>query len=144
VAWLGAPVLVATIASADPGVVVAPATSPPVVDARTRTEFRQQVKADVASDPAAAHLDGYTVQPKILELRSYQENDAKTPTVVCVVDLILTTSNGALAARARGTARSAAASPREVLDIATHAATTRLSAALAALARRPDDKVVSR
>ena len=139
-----ATVFAASVAGADPGVVIAPATSPPEVDARTRASFQDKVKREVASDTTATKLDGYTLYPRLIQVRRYRENDAESLTVVCVVELVLTARDGRIVARTRGTASSAGATQEQVLEVATHGATTRLSAGLAANAGGPKRKVAGR
>jgi hypothetical protein len=136
--------LAASVASADPGITIAPASSPPAVDARTRSAFHDAVAEDLASNDAATVLDGYTLFPKLVELRRFVEGKEK-PTLVCVVELVVVNGSGAVVARTRASANSQTATQKETLDAAAQAATARLAVSLDALARSETrGKVVAR
>ncbi len=126
--------LAASVASAEPKIKIAPASSPPAVDARTRVAFHDAVADDLAGNEAAASLEGYTLFPKVVELRRFVEGKEK-PTLVCVVELTVVNGAGAVVARTRASANSQSASQKETLDAAAQAATARLALSLDALAR---------
>jgi hypothetical protein len=136
--------LTASIAGADPGMKVAPASSLPRVDARTRVALHNAVESDLAADESVSALDGYTLFPKLVELRRYVEGAQKTPTSVCVVELTVVDAAGTVVARTRAAANSQSATDRETLEAAAQAATTRISMSLAALSRAERDKVARR
>jgi hypothetical protein len=144
VGWALAAVLVASMASAMPGLTVAPASGPPNVDARTRVVLHDAVESDLASNEAVSKLGGYTLFPKLVELRRYVEGNQKTPTTVCVVELSVVDGSGNLVARTRGTASSQTATERETLEAATAASAARLSVSLAALSRAERGRVARR
>jgi hypothetical protein len=136
--------LVASVASAEPGIKIAPASSPPAVDARTRVAFHDAVADDLASNDAAASLEGYTLFPKVVEVRRFVDGKEK-PTLVCVVELMVVNGAGDVVARTRASANSQSASQKETLDAAAQAATARLAISLDALARAETrGKVVAR
>src|SRR5512146_3098472 len=85
--------LATSVASAQPGIHIAPASSPATVDARTRTALHDAVADDLASNDAAATLDGYTLLPRVVELRRFVEGKEK-PTLVCVVELVVVNGAG--------------------------------------------------
>jgi hypothetical protein len=142
--WSLAALLAASIASAEPGLHVAPAGAPPNTDTRLRVFLHDAVEHDLASNESATTLDGYTLFPKLVELRRYIEGNQKTPVSVCVVELTVLDASGAVAARTRAAANSQSATPKETLEAAAQAATTRLSVSLAALSRAQRDKVARR
>jgi hypothetical protein len=123
---------------------VAPASAPPQVDARTRVALHDAVETDLAADQSVSALDGYTLFPKLVELRRYVEGTQKTPTSVCVVELTVVDTAGTVVARTRAAANSQSATERETLEAAAQAATTRISLSLAALSRAERDKVARR
>jgi len=126
--------LAASVASAEPGIKIAPASSPPAVDARTRVALHDAVADDLANSGAATALDGYTLFPQLVELRRFAEGKGK-PTLVCVVELVVVNGAGDIVARTRASANSQTASQKETLDAAAQAATARLALSLDALAR---------
>jgi hypothetical protein len=126
--------LAASVASAEPGIKIAPASSPPAVDARAVVALHDAVAGDLANNDAAATLDGYTLFPKLVELRRFVEGKAK-PTLVCVVELVVVNGAGEVVARTRASANSQTASQKETLDAAAQAATARLAVSLDAFAR---------
>lgn len=142
--WSVIALLTASIASADPGLKVAPASAPPTVDVRTRVALHNAVETDLASDESVRFLDGYTLFPKLVELRRYIEGNQKMPTSVCVVELTVIDGGGAVVARTRAAANSQTADANETLEAAAQAATARLSVSLAALSRAERDKVARR
>jgi hypothetical protein len=144
VGWTLAAVLAASIASAEPGMTVAPASGPANVDARTRVALHDAVAGDLASNESVSALDGYTLFPKLVQLRRYIEGDQKTPTSVCVVELSVVDGSGNIVARTRAAANSQTASQRETLEAAAQAATARLSISLAALSRAQRSRVARR
>ena len=123
---------------------VAPASGPPNVDARTRVVLHDAVASDLAGNDAVSTLGGYTLFPKLVELRRYVEGNQKTPTSVCVVELTVVDTSGNVVARTRAAANSQSASQRETLEAATQAATARLSISLAALSRAERSRVARR
>ena len=129
---LVAALLATSVALAEPGVQVAPATSTPPVPASVRTFLHDAVQKDVTTDASAAGLNGYTVYPALLELRRFDDG-AKTATLVCIVELTMTKDGGPVVARVRGNATSPAATERELLKVAADAAAARLSSTLEAL-----------
>ena len=136
--------LAASVASAEPGLKIAPASSPPAVDARTRVAFHDAVADDLANSAAAATLDGYTVLPKVVEVRHFVEGKQK-PTLVCVVELVVVNNGGDIVARTRASANSQTATQKETLDAAAQAATARLAISLDALSRAETrGKIVAR
>lgn len=142
-AWSLAALLAASVASAEPGIKIAPATSPPA-DAHSRVAFHDAVVDDLSNNGAAGTLDGYTLFPKLLELRRFVEGKDK-PTLVCVVELMVVNGSGAVVARARASANSQTATQKETLDAAAQAATARLALSLDALSRAETrEKVVAR
>jgi hypothetical protein len=121
------------------GVRVAPASAPPNVAAAARKALDTAVEGDLA-DRAAQVPEGYTLFPRVLELRRYVDGDAKRPTLVCVVELTLVAdADGKVVGRTRASANSSEAKEKDVVDAAGHAATARLSGTLAALARAQRD-----
>jgi hypothetical protein len=139
-----AALLAAPVASADPGITIAPASSPPAVDARTRVTFHDAVADDLANNDAAASLDGYTLFPKVVEVRHFVEGKEK-PTLVCVVELVVVNGAGAVVAHTRASANSQTATQKETLAAAAQAATARLTVSLDALARAETrGKIVAR
>ncbi|HTQ08046.1 MAG TPA: hypothetical protein VMI54_29535 [Polyangiaceae bacterium] len=134
----------ASVASADPGITVAPASSPPEVEPHERVALHDAVASDLANNQAAAALDGFTLLPKLVELRRFVEGHDK-PTLVCVVELTVVNGSGVVVARTRASANSQTATKRETLDAAAQAATARLALSLDALSRAETrDKVVAR
>jgi hypothetical protein len=144
VGWTLAAVLAASLAGAEPRMTVAPASAPPNVDARTRVALHNAVESDLASDDSVSTLSGYTLFPKLVELRRYVEGNQKTPTSVCVVELTVIDGSGKVVARTRAAANSQSVNERETLEAAAQAATTRLSVSLAALSRAERDRVARR
>jgi hypothetical protein len=142
--WFLGIALATVTASADPGMKVAPASGPANVDARTRVAFHDLIEQDIANNESSAALDGYTLFPKLLELRRYVEGDKKTATSVCVVELVLMDTAGDIVARTRAAASSESATPQETLAAAAQAATTKISLSIAAKARAERDKVARR
>ena len=139
-----AAVLAASMASAEPGMTVAPASGPPNVDARTRVVLHDAVASDLVSNESVSRLAGYTLFPKLVELRRYVEGSEKTPTSVCVVELSVVDGSGNVVARTRAAANSQSATERETLEAATRAAAARLSVSLAALSRAERGRVARR
>lgn len=136
--------LAAPVASAEPGIHIAPASSPATVAAKTRVALHDAVATDLASNGAAATLDGYTLFPRVVELRRFVEGKDK-PTLVCVVELVVVNGGGAVVAHTRASANSQTASETETLDAAAQAATARLAVSLDALSRAETrGKVVAR
>jgi hypothetical protein len=144
VGWTLAAVFAASLASAEPRMTVAPASAPPNVDARTRVALHNAVENDLANDESASALSGYTLFPKLVELRRYVEGNQKTPTSVCVVELTVVDGSGKVVAKTRAAANSQSADQRETLDAAAQAASARLSVSLAALSRAERDRIARR
>jgi hypothetical protein len=142
--WLSAACLAASVASADPGMKIAPASGPPNVDARVRVVLHDAVEKELSGNDSVSVLGAYTLFPKLVELRRYVEGEQKTPTSVCIVELTLVDGSGAVAARVRTAADSPTATQREVLEAAAQAATARISVSLAAFSRAERDRVARR
>jgi hypothetical protein len=128
--------LSASAAAADQGLHIAPPTAPQGVDATTLKALAKTVKADVGGDISATYLDGYTLFPKVVVMRKFVEGDAKVPTITCVVELSVVDSSGAIAAKVWGSSNSTNATPVQTIEVAAHAATSRLSTSLRALSER--------
>jgi hypothetical protein len=129
--------LSASVAGADPGLHVAPASAPEGADAKTlKAALEKTVNADIAGDASATYLAGYTLFPKLVVMRKFVEGDTKVPTISCVVELSIVDSKGTIAAKVWGSSTSTSATPVQTLEVATHAATSRLSISLRALSER--------
>jgi len=136
--WFFAALLSASVVHAE-GMRVAPASAPPSVAMTTRKALETAIESDLANR-AEDIPEGYTLFPRLLELRRYVEGGAKRATLVCVVELTLVAdADGKVAGRTRASANSSEAKEKEVVGAAGHAATERLSSTLAALARAQRD-----
>jgi hypothetical protein len=133
--WSLAALLAAPLASAEPAIKVAPASSPPTVDARARVALHDVVEQDLASDDALRLLDAYTVFPNLIELRRFVDAADSAQKLVCVVELVAVNGAGDIVARTRSTANSETATQKETLTVAAHAATARLTVSLDAISR---------
>ena len=85
--WLAAALLAASVAHAE-GARIAVASAPPSVTSATRHSFEKAIERDVEAQTERVP-EGYTLEPRLLELRRYTDGDPKRPMFVCVAELDL-------------------------------------------------------
>ncbi len=137
--WLAAALLAASVAHAE-GARIAGASAPPDVTRATRHSFEKAIERDVEAQTERVP-EGYTLEPRLLELRRYTDGDPKRPMFVCVAELdLVEDSDGRVIAHARASATSTTANEHAVVDAAADAVTTRVAATLRALARAQRDQ----
>jgi hypothetical protein len=134
----------AAVAQADSSARVEAASAPAGTDARLKLALRTSVTQQLADAGLSASLDGYSLSPSLIQLRSYVEPGKKQARLVCIVGLALKSDRGVLA-EMRGSAATVGASPLETVDAAAHAAVARLPAVLSRLqARDGNNRIAQR
>ena len=114
---------------------VGPETVPASVDADTRAAFRHAVTSSI-TEAGLSPSRAYTAYPSIVQLRRYLEPREKSPTLVCIVSIAVT-SDDVLIATVRGSASSRGAATRDVLEVATQSAVRGLVKSLESNERAP-------
>jgi hypothetical protein len=125
-----------SVADAETGLHIAPPSAQSEVEPPTLKALEKAVNADITSDASSTYLEGYTLFPKLVSMRKFLEGDSKTPTVACVVELSVVDPKGNLVAKVWGSSNSTNATPAQTVEVAAHAATSRLSLSLRALSER--------
>jgi hypothetical protein len=116
----------AGVAAADKGVQVTAASAPAGTDARVKRALSRSVKTHITEAGLATKLSGYRISPALIELRRFIEPGETVGRTVCVVDLSLQDTAGALLANVRGNAASLGATQLDAVDAAAQSAVERL------------------
>jgi hypothetical protein len=91
------------------------------------------VSRQAAESGVDRELQGYSLSPKLLQLRRYADPGRKGLKVVCIVSIALKDPSDVLVAEVRGTASALDGSARAALEAASYAAVMRVPPALAKL-----------
>lgn len=93
----------------------------------------QLIAEHAESSGLSQDLRGYSLAPRLVQMRRYTEPGQKRVKLVCIVSLALKDPQSALVAEVTGNAAGFGASERDVLDAAARAAVMRVPTALARL-----------
>lgn len=134
----------AALAHADSNARVSAATAPAGTDPRLRVALQNSVAQRLTEAGLTRSLQGYSLSPSLVQLRSYIEPGHKHARLVCVVGLALSSDRGVVA-DIRGSAMTVGTSQLSAIDAAAQAAVARLPAVLSKLqARDSNDRVAQR
>jgi hypothetical protein len=134
----------AALAHADSNARVSAATAPAGTDPRLRVALQNSVAQRLTEAGLTRSLEGYSLSPSLVQLRSYVEPGQKHARLVCIVGLALSSDRGVVA-NIRGSAMTVGTSQLSAVDAAAQAAVARLPAVLSQLqARDSNDRVAQR
>ena len=134
----------AAIAHADSPPRVDAASAPAGTDARLKIALQNSVTQQLTEAGLSSSLEGYSLSPSLVQLRSYVEPGQKQARLVCIVGLALKSDRGVLA-DIRGSAATIGTSQLAAVDAAAHAAVARLPAVLSRLqARDGNNRIAQR
>jgi hypothetical protein len=135
---------VAALAHADSSARVDAASAPAGTDPRLKVALRNSVSQRLTDAGLVRSLEGYSLSPALVQLRSYVEAGHKQPRLVCIVGLTLSSERGVLA-DVRGSVVTVGTSQLSAVDAAAQAAVARLPAVLSQLqARDGNNRVAQR
>lgn len=104
----------------------------------------QLVSRQAAESGLDRELQGYSLSPKLLQLRRYVEPGRKQLKVVCIVSIALKDPRDVLVAEVRGTASAIDGGAQAALEAASYAAVMRVPSALAKLRGAADSEIARR
>jgi hypothetical protein len=134
----------AALAHADARARVDAASAPAGTDPRLKVALRNSVSQRLTDAGLVRSLEGYSLSPSLVQLRSYIEPGNKHARLVCIVGLTLSSERGVVA-DIRGSAVTIGTSQLSAVDAAALAAVARLPAVLSQLqARDPNNRVAQR
>lgn len=134
----------AALAHADSNARVSAATAPAGTDPRLRVALQNSVAQRLTEAGLTRSLEGYSLSPSLVQLRSYVEPGQKQARLVCIVGLALSSDRGVVA-DVRGSVVTIGTSQLSAVDAAAQAAVARLPAVLSQLqARDPNNRVAQR
>ncbi|HEX2871241.1 MAG TPA: hypothetical protein VHP33_08295 [Polyangiaceae bacterium] len=134
----------AALAHADSTARVDAASAPAGTDPRLKVALRNSVSQRLTYSGLVRSLEGYSLSPSLVQLRSYVEAGQKQPRLVCIVGLTLSSERGVLA-DVRGSVVTIGTSQVSAIDAAAQAAVARLPAVLSQLqARDSSNRIAQR
>lgn len=134
----------AALAHADSSARVDAASAPAGTDPRLKIALQNSVVQKLTEAGLVRSLEGYSLSPSLVQLRTYVEPGQKHARLVCIVGLALSSDRGVLA-DVRGSAILVGASQLSAVDAAAQAAVARLPAVLSQLqARAPNNRIARR
>lgn len=135
---------IAPLAHADSSARVDAASAPAGTDPRLKLALRNSVSQRLTDAGLVRSLEGYSLSPSLVQLRSYVEPGQKHARLVCIVGLALSNDHGVVA-DIRGSAMIIGRSRVSAVDAAAQAAVARLPAVLSQLqARDSNNRVAQR